>query len=139
MEDHICHVDIVLTILSGVQLKAHPGKSIFGCRGMEYLGHYISSDGLSPAEAKTQAFQLMRPPTNRDEIKIVMGLFNYYRGFVSNFYVIAQPINKLLRSENAWEWGGGAAGSLQGACECLMYSWVGVTTNRLLPSDDYPL
>ena len=55
MEDHICHVDIVLTILSGVQLKAHPGKSIFGCRGKEYLGHYISSDGLSPAEAKTQA------------------------------------------------------------------------------------
>ena len=75
MEEHLSHVDIVLKILEGVQLKCHPGKSIFGCRGMEYLGHYISSDGLSPVEAKTQAFRLMRAPTNRDEIKVALGLF----------------------------------------------------------------
>ena len=118
-EEHLNHVNQILTILHSVGLKVHPGKSIFGCDGLEYLGHYISKDGLSPMEAKTLAFRQMRVPTSKDEIKVAMGLFNYYRGFVPGFSTIAQPITNLLRSDIPWQWGPEQDSAFQELVEAL--------------------
>ena len=119
IEDHLEHIDKVLKILKSVGLKVHPGKSIFGCGGLEYLGHYISKDGLSPMEAKTMAFRQMRVPTSKDEVKIALGLFGYYRGFVPGFSTIAQPITNLLRADVPWQWGPEQDSAFQELVEAL--------------------
>ena len=119
MEEHLRHLDHVLTLLKNNNLRAHPGKSVFGSSGLEYLGHFISKDGLSPVEAKTMAFRKMRAPANKDEVKVALGLFGYYRGFVPGFSTIAQPLTKLLRQDVPWEWGVEQESAFQELIEAL--------------------
>ena len=104
-EDHLHHIAHVLKVIAASGLKVHPKKSVFFAAGLEYLGFFLSAHGLSPVEAKTVAFRKLRPPTNKDEVKVALGLFGYYRSFCPSFSVIAQPITKLLRKDQPWMWG----------------------------------
>jgi hypothetical protein len=53
--EHIAHVKATLIMLESAGLRAHPGKSIFASPVVEYLGHNISADGITPHHAKIAA------------------------------------------------------------------------------------
>lgn len=104
-EEHIQHVQQVLSALNAVGLKAHPQKSKFACDVIEYLGFDVSQYGLTPNEAKVAAIAALKAPTNVAELRSVLGLLSYYRRFCQNFSSIAEPLNQLLKKGTTFVWG----------------------------------
>jgi hypothetical protein len=104
MQSHIEAVKKVLDCIHKVGLRAHPEKSIFGASQVEYLGHMVSADGLSPTKAKVAAIQALPSPRNINELRCIMGILNYYRVYIPAFSIIAAPINQLLKADAVFEW-----------------------------------
>ena len=46
---------------------------------MTYLGHKVDSMGLHPVQDKVEALQQGRAPEDVSELKLYLGLLNYFR------------------------------------------------------------
>lgn len=103
MKTHVEHVKKVLDCLHKVGLRVHPEKSVFGASQVEYLGHMVSADGISPTKAKVAATQALPSPRNLSELRCIMGILNY-RLYIPGFSETAAPIYELLRANVTWEW-----------------------------------
>lgn len=99
-EDHLHHLEQVFKRLreAGVCLK--PSKCYFVQTKVEYLGHIVSGESLSPNPNKIKAVQEFPLPTNATGVKAFLGLCNYYRHFIQGFAQIASPLNKLTSKHN---------------------------------------
>ncbi|KAJ9514833.1 hypothetical protein QJQ45_028503 [Haematococcus lacustris] len=104
-EQHLADVAAALRMLQANGLKAHPDKSLFGADVVEYLGHNVSSHGLSPTEAKVAAVTALPTPTCLHDLRQIMGFINYYRCYVPDFSAIAAPITRLTSKGVSWVWG----------------------------------
>ena len=97
IEQHLTHLTQVFNRLRQAGLKVHPGKCVFSFDKIDFLGHNISAEGLSPREEKVAAVRDLTPPIDISSLKSALGLFSYYRKFVKGFSVIASPLHNLLR------------------------------------------
>ena len=82
-----------------VGLKLHPKKSVFGTAYTEFLGMMVSPGKLTPAAAKTKAFEALQPPTDVSGLRSAIGLFNYYRLFDPLAGQLVAPMTALLKKE----------------------------------------
>ena len=80
-QEMLITLETLLARCSNVKLRLHPKKSVFGTGYIEFLGHMVSAGKLTPAAAKTRAFQAVQPPKDVNELRSAIGLFNYYKGF----------------------------------------------------------
>ena len=101
---HCLHVAAVLDCLAAINVKAHPEKSIFGAKSVEYLGHNVSAQGIYPLETKVRAIQALPVPTNLHTLRVVLGFLNYYRSYLPNFSAIARPLHELMKKDQPWVW-----------------------------------
>ena len=74
MEEHIQHLRLVLDKLKEAGLKLKPSKCSFVRESVDYLGHVITSEGLSPNPARIDAVQSLPAPTNIKELHQFLGL-----------------------------------------------------------------
>ncbi len=105
MEEHAIAVKAVLEALHAEGWRVHPGKSVFGARTVQYLGHQITPEGLEPCKVKTAAILQLPAPKDVSELRSVLGLLNFYRCYLPSFSLTAGPMNKLLQKGAAYEWG----------------------------------
>ena len=103
-EEHVEHVARVLAMLDDCNLRFHPTKSVFMTESVEYLGHFVGPYGLSPAAAKVKAIHDMPTPKSVEDVRSVMGLFQYYMRYVPNYSAIARPITDLTKKNQPWNW-----------------------------------
>jgi hypothetical protein len=73
-------------------LKLQPDKCEFLRKGVTYLGHRLTTQGLLPDSDKVIAVREFPVPTNPRQIKGFLGLVGYYRRFIANFSKIAKPL-----------------------------------------------
>ena len=104
LEDHLKHLAAVFARLRSAGLKVHPGKCAFAVDKIDFLGHCVSADGLSPQQEKVAAVRDLPAPTDISSLRSALGLFSYYRKFVKGFSVIASPLHLLLRKGEKWHW-----------------------------------
>ena len=57
LEQHVQHVDKVLTLLEEKQLYGNPSKCAFGVQEVEYLGHIVSHNGVKVDPNKMKAMR----------------------------------------------------------------------------------
>ena len=69
MEEHLGHVRILFERLHQADLKLTKRKCNFLKAHVQYLGHYISGQGLEPIPEKLQSLQEMPPPTDLTETR----------------------------------------------------------------------
>ena len=69
LEEHIHHIHLVLDKLKEAGLKLKPTKCSFVQEGVDYLGHVITSEGLSPNPARIEAVQTFPVPTDIKELR----------------------------------------------------------------------
>ena len=77
--NHLEHLDEVLTRLSASGLKVNASKSFFARTQLEYLGYWITQDGVKPFNKKVEAINNLAPPKNCTEVRKCIGFVNYYR------------------------------------------------------------
>ena len=86
--------DLKLTKRKCNFLKAH----------IQYLGHYISGQGLEPIPEKLESLQQMPAPTDLTEVRKFLGFVGYYRKFIPKYSDIARPLRNLTRKDIPFEW-----------------------------------
>ena len=102
-EDHLKHLDIVLSLLEKHQLYVKMEKCSFAMDETEFLGHIVSASGIRPDPKKLDAIRKWPRPQNPTDVRAFLGLCNYYRRFVDKFASIAAPLNELT-DDKPFEW-----------------------------------
>ena len=89
METHLKHLRLLFERLRSADLKLKEVKCNFLKKHIQYPGHIISGEGITPVPEKLESIQKMLPPTNPKEVKQFLGLIGYYRKFVPCFSDLA--------------------------------------------------
>ena len=101
---HLEHLRLLFERLRTTDLKLKEIKCSFLKRHMQYLGHIVSGEGITPLPEKLNSIQKMLPAKTPKEIKQFLGLIGYYRKFVPRFSDLARPLNALTRKDVEFEW-----------------------------------
>lgn len=97
----------IFTRLRKVNFKLNPLKCNFLQKEILYLGHVVTPEGIKPDPKKISAVQNYPVPKNTDEVRRFVAFVNYYRKFIPQFSEITQPLNKLLKKDEKFDWNKG--------------------------------
>ena len=101
METYFKHLRALFERLRSTDLKLKEVKCNFLKKHIQYLGHIISGEGITPIPERLDSIQKMLPPQNAKEF---LGLIGYYRKFVPIFSDLARPLNALTRKNIVFKW-----------------------------------
>ncbi|KAL0556909.1 hypothetical protein IC582_005426 [Cucumis melo] len=90
--EHEEHLHQVLETLRSNKLYAKFSKCEFWLKKVTFLGHVVSSKGVSVDPAKIEAVTNWPRPSTVNEIRSFLGLQSYYRRFVEDFSRITSPL-----------------------------------------------
>ena len=94
-EEHASHLRVVLQTLKDRQLFAKFSKCEFWLQSVAFLGHILSSKGISVDSKKIEAVKQLPRPTSVTDIRSFVGLVGYYRRSIEGFLSIASPLTRL--------------------------------------------
>jgi hypothetical protein len=103
-EEHAEHLRIVLQRLREHKLYAKFTKCEFWLDSVKFLGHTISSEGISVDPSKVQEVMDWQPPKSTHQIRSFLSLAGYYRRFIPDFSRIAKPMTELLKKGVKFVW-----------------------------------
>jgi hypothetical protein len=118
-EEHEKHLRLVLEKHRSNKLYAKFSKCEFSLSKVAFLGHVISTGGVSVDPGKVKEVLNWMPPTTASEIQSFLGLAGYYRRFIKDFSKIAKPMTKLLEKNKAFEWTAECQASFEELRKCL--------------------
>ena len=95
MISHLEHLRLLFERLRTTDLKLKEVKCNFLKRHIQYLGHIVLGEGITPLPEKLNSVQKMPLPKTPKEIKQFLGLIGYYRKFVPQFSDLARPLKCL--------------------------------------------
>ena len=102
--EHIEHLKQIFKILEVNGFQLHPGKCHFAQKEINYLGHTISAQGISPDMSKIEAVQNFPVPKTKTELRSFLGLANYYRNFIEYYSHISRPLHSLTSKTTEFNW-----------------------------------
>jgi Reverse transcriptase (RNA-dependent DNA polymerase) len=105
IDDHLEKLDLVLEQLGNAGLKVNGNKSFFARTELEYLGYWITRNGIKPLPDKVKAIMQIAERKNRKELRSFIGIVNYYLDmWIRRSHVLA-PLASLTSKKTKWEWG----------------------------------
>ena len=93
---HLFRVSNFLHRCAVHHLRLNLKKCFIGEASIKYLGFIISEQGLKPDPEKVKALQTISPPTSAHDIRVFLGLINYYRSFIPDCANLSAPLTRLL-------------------------------------------
>ena len=102
--DHLEDVDRVLHRLRKAGLKINAKKSFFAKPELEYLGYWITRDGIQPIAKKVEAILAINAPTTKRQLRSFIGIINYYRDMWIRRSEVLAPLTGLTSKTAKWKW-----------------------------------
>lgn len=102
--EHLETLEEVLKRLEKAGMRLKKSKCKFLMTEIEYLGHKISKEGLKPTQLKVRAITQAPQPKNVSDLKVFLGLVNYYGKFLPNLATTLAPLDKLLAKGVCYDW-----------------------------------
>ena len=97
---HMQHLKEVFERLSHFGLHINLEKCVFGAPSMDFLGHRIDENGITPLPEKVASIQDFPTPTSMKQLRRFLGMINFYRRFIPNCSAILQPLTDILEKKN---------------------------------------
>lgn len=94
---HVAHLRRVFSILKQCQYIINKGKCVLAASKIEYLGHYISAEGVYTDPKKLEVVEKWPTPRNVKQLRSFLGMTGYYRRFVKGYGGIARLLTDLLK------------------------------------------
>ncbi|XP_022888557.1 uncharacterized protein LOC111404064 [Olea europaea var. sylvestris] len=109
-DEHLIHVERVFHTLRAKKNFVKREKCQFGQKEVVYLGHIISIQGVAMDPEKISSINSWPKPTTLKALRGFLGLTGYYRKFIHNYRMIAQPLTELLKNDSfKWNEAGNGA------------------------------
>lgn len=102
------HITLLKTVLDRLQTKgfvANPRKCEWAVQETDFLGHWLTPDGVKPYPKKIKAIMAMQPPKNIKQLRAFLGLVTYYRDMWPRRSHILAPLTELLKTPKTFRWG----------------------------------
>ncbi|GFS69831.1 hypothetical protein TNCV_3101481 [Trichonephila clavipes] len=96
-EEHLLHLDTILTKLSELNFTVNLKKCAFGKTQIKYLGHINGSGKHEPDPEKTAFINNLPVPKTKKELRSVLGLCNYYREYIPKYLELVYPLTELTK------------------------------------------
>ena len=103
-EEHLKHLKMVFQKFQESGLKLKLSKCAFFKSQIKYLGHLISSKGISLLPDKIQAIANLKRPRNITQTKHILGMVSCYRQFFPILTETVRPINRITHKSVPHEW-----------------------------------
>ena len=103
-ESHVKNLGLVFDRLRAAGLKLAPKKCNLFKTEVTFLGHVVSSKGISTDPRKIQAVTDLPVTVNVKELRSFVGLCSYYRKFIRDFATIGKPLHRLTEKNSKFEW-----------------------------------
>ena len=81
-EEHLRHLRLVFERLNEHGIVINPHKCIFGMPELDFLGHHIDRNGITPLQDKVQAILEFPQPQSQRNLRQFIGLVNFYHRFL---------------------------------------------------------
>ena len=104
LDEHRTHVKKVLKALKENHLIVKLEKCVFHVKEIEFLGHLISGTSIKTDPKKIESVKDWPEPNTTKQLQSFLGFCNYYRRFIKNFSIIANPLFKLTRKNALFVW-----------------------------------
>ncbi len=101
LEEHLTHVDTVLTLLNDNSIRLRLSKCFFAKNELEYLGHMVSGEGLRPTNSKIKSVTKWPTPKSIQNVQQWVGFCIFYRRYIRNYSKIAAPLYQLTKKDKA--------------------------------------
>ena len=115
IDDHLKKLDMILSHLEKAGFQANLQKSFFMQKEVEYLSYKLISKRLKPKPKKLEVIDRIGIPTNPKQLKIFIGMINFYCHIWEKRSNILAPLTKLkaetsklkglARKKTPWKWG----------------------------------
>ena len=90
----------VLERLREAGLFLKPSKCEFHKQEVEFLGFVIGINGVRMDPTKVEAVAAWPMPRSPHDVRMFLGLANFYPRFIKDFSQLAAPLNRLLKKEH---------------------------------------
>jgi hypothetical protein len=104
LEQHHCHIKMILRRVEEVGLTLKASKYECHTNKTEYLGYIISPTGIEMDPEKVRVMAEWKEPTNVKGVQSFLGFANFYRRFIRGFSKITAPLTRLIRKDTPWGW-----------------------------------
>lgn len=95
LDTHRSHISHVLAKLMANDLYLKPEKCEFHKKEVEYLGVIVGNGQVKMDPVKVRGLTDWPQPTKVKELRSFLGFGNYYKDFIPNYSLIAQPLHDL--------------------------------------------
>jgi hypothetical protein len=137
-EEHRQHLAEAIARLRDSGILLNPKMCRFGLDRVEYLGHIVSAEGVSPDPRKVERIRDFPAPETRKQLQVFLGLSGYYRRFIRRYGEMAAPRHAAAAGGGPLEWTPTCqaasrliAVSIRGVSGCLIFLTLKYVTNRV--------
>lgn len=102
--DHDRNLEKFLERARKVNLKLNKAKLKLRQTTVTYMGHKLTSDGLSPDPEKVRAVVDMAPPEDKKAVQRLLGSVTYLAKFLPKLSEVAEPLRRLTDADTHFEW-----------------------------------
>ncbi|CAB4043072.1 Hypothetical predicted protein [Paramuricea clavata] len=99
LEEHLGHLQIVLSKLEENCLRVNPAKCELCKLDIKYLGHKISAEGISITDDRVEAIRNFSRPSSKKDLERFLGVFAFIHRFVPNASGLSAELHQL-RTKN---------------------------------------
>ena len=103
VQNHWQHLEAVVTTMRQHQMYLKESKCSFAQPKVEYLGQFISAEGVQTDPRKIEVISKWSVPKTIKELRSFLGLTGYYRKFIPRYATISKPVTDLLK-KGAFSW-----------------------------------
>ena len=103
-DEHIRHIDQILTRIQNANITINTKKSEFGKSRISYLGMVFDKNTMQIDKGKLEIINKCVAPKSVRELKSFLGMVGFLRRFIKNYSKITAPLNQLLRKDTIYKW-----------------------------------
>ncbi len=100
-EEHLVHLDQLLSLLEQHDLRCKLAKCEFGVREVKFLGHVVRDGTITVDPDKIAVLRACDPPRTLEGLRRFLGLANYFKRFIPAYAHITSPLTDLLSPKRA--------------------------------------
>ncbi len=116
---HAAHLRQLFLRLREHSLVINLEKCVFGARTIDFLGHRVTADRVSPLPSHVKAVTDFPRPATVKELQGFLGLINFYRRFIPAAAAILKPLTDSLPGADRLTWSPEMQAAFEGSKEGL--------------------